>query len=58
MSRRPRSDYDTDEFRQMWFSDATLAEMARAYGVSIPSIWRAAARRGLPNRTTIRAEAA
>lgn len=42
-----RSAYDSPAFRQMWYSDATLEDMAEKYGVSIVAIWRAAMRRGL-----------
>lgn len=48
---RPRSpEYDAPEFRDMWFSRMTLAEIAKSMGVSITAIWKAAERRGWPSK--------
>lgn len=49
-----RAEYDSDEFRDMWFSDATLEDMAAKYGVTAPAIWLAGTRR-FPMRFELRA---
>lgn len=52
MNIRPA--YDTEEFRRLWWQTSVpLRTIAEHYGVSIPSVWRAARRRGFPHRATI-----
>lgn len=54
MPAHRRPDYDTDAFRQAWFSREPLRSIAARYGVTVQAIHRAAARRGFPCRFTIR----
>lgn len=42
--------YDSDDFRNRWFSRETIAEIAADYGVSAPAIRKAALTRGYPNK--------
>jgi hypothetical protein len=50
-----RAQYESEEFARRWHSDETLASMASWLGVSIPAVYRAAMRRGLPKRLEMRA---
>lgn len=50
-----RAEYDTPEFRAMWFDTETpLSHIANRYGVSIVTVWKAAQVRGYPSREPIR----
>lgn len=57
MPAHRRQDYDTDDFREAWFSKETVKSIALRYGVSPVAIHKAAATRGFPGRLEIRAEA-
>ena len=57
MPRPRRLEYDSEEFRIMWMNDVSLHEMAKRFGVSIPMIWQAAMRRGLPPKFQLRDQA-
>jgi hypothetical protein len=50
-----RAKYNSEEFTRRWHSDETLASMAAWLGVSIPAVYKAAMRRGLPKRFEMRA---
>jgi DNA-binding MurR/RpiR family transcriptional regulator len=50
-----RAKYNSEEFARRWHSDETLASMAAWLGVSVPAVYRAAMRRGLPKRLEMRA---
>lgn len=45
--------YDAPAFRAAWHSDTALADIARAYGVSVQTVWRAGVRR-FGHRTFLR----
>lgn len=49
-----RNEYDSEWFREAWFSKAPMREIAEALGVSIVSVWLAARRRGFPARLDVR----
>lgn len=48
MARPRRREYDTPEFHRLWHSDTPTRVIAKRYGVSCPSIHRAAKKRGFP----------
>lgn len=51
-----RADYDTEEFKRMWYSKTTIEDMAEKYGVSGFCIHDAAMRRGFEPKVVARAE--
>lgn len=55
MNIRPA--YDEPRFRELWFADTPLKEMAEIYGVTPVAIHNAAMRRGFPGRYAMRAAA-
>lgn len=56
MPAHRRPDYDTDAFRQAWFSREPLRSIAARYGVTVVAIHKAAARRRFPGRFSVRAK--
>ncbi len=43
--------YDSQEFRDDWYSQATLREIAAKYGLGISTVFGAAMRRGFKHRS-------
>lgn len=54
MSRRPRPEYDSEEFRREWHSDMRLSEMAEKYDAPASSISKAARLRGFVTKFAAR----
>lgn len=56
MPAHPRREYETDAFREAWWSKEPIHAIAERLGVSAPAIVRAAKRRGWPGRYEIQSQ--
>jgi len=55
MARPSRPEYDSAEFRDRWMAGETLKSLSSWLGVSTVAVWKAAERRGLPGKYSVRA---